>query len=210
MDTLKNYFQKHHQWVINVVLFISIGQYIYRETQIYKIFKELNFIDITFFISSLVFLTVILIRRNYQKVDTNWSHWLVATVSFFSNMYFIKTNPATGIILNIANVISLLALLIGLAALLSLGRSFGVVPAVRVVKTGGAYRFVRHPMYLSDIITKIPIVMKYMNVYNVAIFIIAIVLYVLRIHFEEQLLREFPEYQEYMKKVRYRFIPFIY
>ena len=35
---------------------------------------------------------------------------------------------------------------IALAAKLSIGRSFGVVPANRGVKRGGTYRLIRHPM----------------------------------------------------------------
>jgi protein-S-isoprenylcysteine O-methyltransferase Ste14 len=42
-----------------------------------------------------------------------------------------------------------------LLSLLSLGRLFGVRPALRGLATGGPYRLVRHPMYLSYIVSDI-------------------------------------------------------
>ena len=41
---------------------------------------------------------------------------------------------------------------ITLAAKMSLRRSFGLVPANRGVKVSGAYRFVRHPMYMGGFV----------------------------------------------------------
>ncbi|OGF65026.1 MAG: hypothetical protein A2Y62_14500 [Candidatus Fischerbacteria bacterium RBG_13_37_8] len=211
MEKLKQFFHKHHQWIINVVLFICIGQYIYRETEIYQIFKNLKFIDITFFTCNIIFLLLILIRRNYRKVDTSWTHWLVATASFFSSMFFMKSHVTVSqTVHSVANGINALAIIVNLIALLSLGRSFGIVPALRIIKTRGAYRVIRHLMYVSDILLKTPILLIYFSVYNLAIYLFSVILYILRAHFEEQILQNDSEYNAYMQKVKYRFIPFIY
>src|SRR5262249_28469043 len=52
-----------------------------------------------------------------------------------------------------------LLLCVGMAlqflGMLSLGRSIGIVPAHRGIKTGGLYRWVRHPLYLAYTVTQV-------------------------------------------------------
>ena len=57
--------------------------------------------------------------------------------------------PAGGLVL------VTLAAFLSIASLLSLGRRFGVFPALRGLMTRGPYRLVRHPMYLAYVIADI-------------------------------------------------------
>ena len=41
---------------------------------------------------------------------------------------------------------------LAMAAFVSLGRSFSVIPEARELTTRGVYRFVRHPMYLAELL----------------------------------------------------------
>src|SRR5260370_25569425 len=45
--------------------------------------------------------------------------------------------------------------LLAALAVISLGRSFGIVAANRGIRTGGPYRFVRPPLYSAYILTQI-------------------------------------------------------
>jgi protein-S-isoprenylcysteine O-methyltransferase Ste14 len=45
------------------------------------------------------------------------------------------------------------------------------------------------------------------SAYNIALAVVSTAAYVYRAVLEEQFLAQFPEYREYMKRVRYRFIP---
>jgi len=212
MKKIKQFLFKYHQLVINILLFICLVHYVYKETHIYELFKKLDIIDVTFFLHNIIFLTVILIRKEYINIDKDWRHWVVVILSFFSNLFFIKRKEYIHIPLVIKTVgyINALSIIVGILALISLGRSFGIVPAVREIKTDGLYKIIRHPMYLSDILFKTPIVLKYFNLYNVLIYTISVFMYVLRARYEEQLLATYNSYKDYLQKVKFRFIPFIY
>ena len=96
---------------------------------------------------------------------------------------------------------------IALAAKLSLRRSFGLIPANRGVKSGGAYRFVRHPMYTGYVLNHIGFMLLYFSFWNVAIYMITWVLLYLRAIEEEKFLLQDPLYVDYAKSVKARIVP---
>jgi protein-S-isoprenylcysteine O-methyltransferase Ste14 len=96
---------------------------------------------------------------------------------------------------------------ISLAAKLSLRRSFGLVPANRGVKSGGAYRFVRHPMYTGYVINHIGFILLYCSAWNLAVYAVCWTLLYLRAIEEEKFLLNDPEYGAYAQTVRARIIP---
>ena len=93
---------------------------------------------------------------------------------------------------------------------LSLGRNFGILPINRGVKTKAAYRFIRHPIYLSYIVLDFGIIMAFSSANNYAVSLAGIILYILRIRYEEEVMERSKEYQEYKKKLKYKLIPFVY
>jgi protein-S-isoprenylcysteine O-methyltransferase Ste14 len=96
---------------------------------------------------------------------------------------------------------------IALVAKLSLRRSFGLVPANRGVKSGGAYRFVRHPMYTGYVFNHIGMLMTFFSAWNVAVYAAAWLLLYLRAIEEEKFLLTDPEYAAYANKVKGRIVP---
>ena len=91
-----------------------------------------------------------------------------------------------------------------------LSRTVEVQEGQKVVDTG-LYRIVRHPMYMATTILflSIPLVLGSLPAF--VIFLIYPVLLVKRIKNEEAVLADgLPGYREYMEKVRYRMIPFIW
>ena len=97
--------------------------------------------------------------------------------------------------------------LIALAAKLFLGRSFGVVPANRGVKSQGVYRIVRHPMYAGYILNQLGFLLVFFSAWNIAIYALAWLLLYLRAKEEERFLEADEAYRDYCSKVRYRLIP---
>ncbi len=96
---------------------------------------------------------------------------------------------------------------IAFAAKLSLRRSFGLVPANRGIKSGGTYRFVRHPMYSGYVLNHIGFLLLYCSLWNVAVYAITWVLLYLRAIEEERFLLGDPLYVAYAQSVKARLVP---
>jgi len=96
---------------------------------------------------------------------------------------------------------------LAVASFLSLGKGFGVLPAIRRVATGGPYRYIRHPAYLGEGLYAIGIMLFRVNWMTGFILVVTIVLGLMRILIEERVLSRSPEYRRYRKSTRYRLIP---
>ena len=89
-------------------------------------------------------------------------------------------------------------------------RTIEVKEDQKVVDTG-LYKIVRHPMYLITIILFLTIPLILGSIISFLIFIIYPFIIIMRINNEEKVLeKELKGYKEYMKKVNYKLIPFIW
>ncbi len=78
------------------------------------------------------------------------------------------------------------------------------------LRTGGIYRFIRHPMYTSVIFVFIGITLYLRAYYSFILNVGAVIFLLTKISFEEkQLLEKFPEYKAYRSRTK-KLIPFIY
>jgi len=91
-----------------------------------------------------------------------------------------------------------------------LGRSFSILPEGRKLVTRGPYAIVRHPLYLIEMVGILGTVINFLSWQAVLLFIAQTAMQFVRIHYEEQVLKEsFPEYEDYALQTR-RVIPYIY
>ncbi|MEM5428892.1 isoprenylcysteine carboxylmethyltransferase family protein [Cupriavidus oxalaticus] len=95
-------------------------------------------------------------------------------------------------------------------AKLTLRFSFGILPANRGIVSHGAYRFVRHPIYLGYLIADVGFLLTNFGLQNLLVYTGLYALQAVRINREEALLSDDPEYRQYREKVRYRAVPGIY
>ena len=100
-----------------------------------------------------------------------------------------------------------LAAALSLVSLLTIGRFFGVRPALRGLVRSGPYRFVRHPMYLSYILADIGYNLQEWNSVTLLLVLVGWMSLVYRIHAEERLLSQHAEWPAYVGLVRYRLFP---
>ena len=98
-------------------------------------------------------------------------------------------------------------LVIVIAGKVSLGRSFGLMPANRGVVSSGLYRLVRHPIYMGYLITHVGFVLANGTFGNIAIFLGADITLMIRAVYEERVLARDSAYREYQSKVRWRVLP---
>lgn len=91
-----------------------------------------------------------------------------------------------------------------------LSRTVEVQENQKVIDTG-LYGVVRHPMYMSTLILFLALPLVLGSVLSMCIMLFYIPIIIMRIKNEEQVLKDGLEgYEEYMKKVKYRIIPFIW
>jgi len=101
-------------------------------------------------------------------------------------------------------------LVLALAGIGVLGRSFGLVAANRGVKTTGLYGFVRHPLYSAYFLVDCGYVLENLSVRNLGLLVIALAAQLVRIREEERVLVEDHSYVDYCQRVRYRLVPLVY
>ena len=125
------------------------------------------------------------------------------TISFFG-----KTDQALPNLLSTACV--LIGIIMMLVTIRHLGRAFSLVPQARSVVQTGPYRWIKHPLYLSEEIVILGVVLQYLTPVTVILLILHIGVQVCRILYEEDLLRRnCPEYSSY-EASRWRLIPYVW
>jgi protein-S-isoprenylcysteine O-methyltransferase Ste14 len=112
--------------------------------------------------------------------------------------------PAVGLVL------VALAAGLSLVSLLTMGRLFGVRPALRGLVTSGPYRFIRHPMYLSYVLADIGYNLQEWNFVTVLLVLVGWISLVYRIHAEERVISQHAGWPAYVVLARYRLFPGIW
>jgi protein-S-isoprenylcysteine O-methyltransferase Ste14 len=103
-----------------------------------------------------------------------------------------------------------LAACLSLASLLSLGRRFGVFPALRGLVTRGPYRLVRHPMYLAYVIADLGYNFQEWNFGTALMVMAGWASLIYRIQAEDRILSQDAQWSAYAASVRYRLLPGIW
>jgi protein-S-isoprenylcysteine O-methyltransferase Ste14 len=148
-----------------------------------------------------------ILRKAPVTVSDRFVDWLLAIVGTFAPL-FLLPSPSGG--LNWGGMVLVPGMILQILAVLSLNRSFGLVAAKREIKTGGLYRFVRHPLYASYVLIMTGYLAGNVTWWNVVIGMLTIACHVARIVREERHLAQDGSYVEYMKRVPYRLIPLMY
>ncbi len=104
-------------------------------------------------------------------------------------------------------VLVMLAAFLSFASLLSLGRWFGVWPALRGLATRGPYRLVRHPMYLAYVLADIGYNLQEWNFGTALLVIAGWASLIYRLRAEERILSQDAGWSTYVALVRHRLFP---
>jgi len=151
-----------------------------------------------------------ILRHPSQATSRRTIAWLAAPVGAFSMLLARPVeNPDAGpfAVLEVVQIVGLAIAFIGLGFL---GRSFGIVAALRRVKTSGVYGWVRHPIYAAYLLSYTGYVLENPSMRNFALLGLSTAGQLVRIVEEERVLVGDPDYRAYRQRVRYRLIPFVY
>jgi len=172
-----------------------------------------TFVDWIYVLQHVLVLTIALTRRPPEVYNHSLPSSAAVVVAYaypYAQVAYIRwvpgdpAWPAGGLFL------VTLAGCMSLASLLSLGRRFGVFPALRGLVTRGPYRLVRHPMYLAYVIADIGYNLQEWN-FGTALLVMAgwaALLY--RIQAEERILSLDARWSSYAASVHYRLLPGIW
>ncbi|MGZ5051783.1 MAG: methyltransferase family protein [Methylobacter sp.] len=145
-------------------------------------------------------------RRRPETVSVRLFDWVVAIAGTFIPLLF---RPATEGILPADNLI-IVGAVFQMLSLLSLNRSFALVAAKREIKTAWMYRVVRHPLYASYGLIFTGYLLTHTTTENLLVYLATMTLMCMRIFREESHIARDPVYREYMNRVQYRLIPFVF
>ena len=167
--------------------------------------------------SSLLFLIQISIvawlficRRPAMSFDTRPLHWIAAVGASFGPFLLQPAESSLMLVSMVGIPLQLTGILFSLAALLRLGKSFGIVAANRGLVTSGPYGVVRHPAYLGYMLSELGFLMMNPTMTNSLLVAIVWILQISRIVAEEKLLLADPGYVDYKDRVAKRLIPAVW
>jgi protein-S-isoprenylcysteine O-methyltransferase Ste14 len=153
--------------------------------------------------------TLFIVRRTPWIVSRSPRAWSAAAIGTFGMLAARPAyHPIGGLELLYGVMQGVGAVLAG-AAVISLGRSFGIVAANRGIRTGGPYRFVRHPLYSAYILTETGYLLENPSLRNWCLFAVVMAFQAVRIIEEERTLAEDPAYREYRERVPSRILPYV-
>ncbi len=194
-------------WLVNIAVASFYSYYIYD-----SIIRLANGTCVTLLIALLFRNTsitlVFLLRRPSKLISRNIGDWIAAIGgTFITYLYTSRAQPIYPFLVPTAYVVMIVTAFISTICIINLGRSFGIVPANRGVKTELLYGIVRHPLYSLYTIYDLAVISLAFSSHNCYICILHALFSFLRAKREENILMRDSAYKEYVSKTRYMFMP---
>jgi protein-S-isoprenylcysteine O-methyltransferase Ste14 len=199
-----------------ILLFVEVQQFAVRLHHHPSLTRLVGNSLYLLFIALFVALTVL--RPPAQAIDRRLLPWLATTVGTFglvvSPLLLTSSGPrlftlgrwggATEALLSLVSIAG------ALVSLTALGTAFSLIPQARHLVVRGPYRLVRHPMYFFEGLAMAGGMISAGTVAAVVMTSLVLAAQVVRIQYEEQLLRSvFPDYDERFRGIAH-LLPGIY
>ena len=136
--------------------------------------------------------------------------WTIAILGTIAPLFLRPGGTHLPMLLTIGLGIQLVGSVLSTIAVWNLWRSFGIIAALRTVRTKGFYGVVRHPLYASYLVSYFGFILANPTLLNISLIAFSMACQYMRAIAEERILMTDPAYCDYMQKVRYRFIPFVF
>ncbi|MBP1753457.1 MAG: isoprenylcysteine carboxyl methyltransferase [Geobacteraceae bacterium] len=166
--------------------------------------------DWVYVLQHLLVLGIALTRRPPEVQDRSLLSSTAVVVSYaypYAQVAYLRWVPGDPTWPEAGLVLVTFAAFLSFASLLSLGRWFGVWPALRGLATRGPYRLVRHPMYLAYVLADIGCNLQEWNFGTALLVVAGWASLFYRIRAEERILSQDSGWSNYVALVRHRLFP---
>lgn len=192
-------------WPINLSIALLWSRFVLHAIGVWL--KHGSPINLGILVHNTLLFVLFLTRRKSVDTSHRLLDWIIPVFTLACTMLLLSNPSINRSIFIVSNMVQGIGILGIIFSLLSLGRSFGIVPANRKIKVSGAYKIVRHPIYTSELTFYLGFLLGNFSVRNVIIVMLIIGGQIWRSMAEEKLLSKDSKYSDYLKNVRYRFIP---
>jgi protein-S-isoprenylcysteine O-methyltransferase Ste14 len=169
-----------------------------------------TYVDWIYISQHLIVLGLALTRRTPITCDYSARATAAVVVAYaypYAQVVYLGWSPGDAVSPNAGLILVTIAAVLSLASLVSLGRSFGILPASRGLVNYGAYRLVRHPMYVAYVLSDIGYMLQEWNVGSLLLVLAGWTSLLYRIHAEERVLSRDDRWTPYVASVPYRLFP---
>ena len=149
-------------------------------------------------------------RRAPALVDRSMRARALTGMSILGPLLLMPSPPTRLASDAVTAAVSAIGLTVVIAGKMSLGRSFGLMPANRGIVCTGPYRLVRHPIYMGYLITHVAFLAANPSPWNIVALVGADLVLMARAVCEECTLGRAAEYRDYQTRVRWRVVPGVF
>jgi protein-S-isoprenylcysteine O-methyltransferase Ste14 len=167
-------------------------------------------LDWIYVLQHVIVFGVALTRRPPRAQDSSWRATLACLVAYtypYAQIIYLGIVPGSSAWPQLGHILVTVAAGMSLASLLTLGRWFGIRPALRGLAQTGPYRLVRHPLYLAYLIADVGLNCAEWNGGTLLLTAVGWVSLLYRIHAEERMLAQDAGWAAYVGAVRFRLLP---
>jgi protein-S-isoprenylcysteine O-methyltransferase Ste14 len=166
-----------------------------------------RFTGLLLLMSELLVVVMTVRRRTAAAVDRSVRARMLTLLSMLGPPLLRPATVAALVPGALTVALSMAGLAVVITGKMSLGRSFGLIPANRGIVSSGLYRLVRHPIYLGYLVTHAAFLAANPTAWNLAILLTADAALLARAVCEEGTLAADPSYRAYQQTVRWRVCP---
>jgi protein-S-isoprenylcysteine O-methyltransferase Ste14 len=146
-------------------------------------------------------------RRPAALVDRSAGATIVTFVSVVGPL-LLRASDEAGLLPDVTTAaLTGVGLIVVVVGKMTLGRSFGLVPANRGIVIAGPYAFVRHPIYSGYLVTHVAFLLAHPRVWNVVLLAVSDSALIVRALVEERVLDHDARYRAYCQRVGWHFVP---
>jgi len=193
-----------HPWVDKALALVAVLPFVYPIAIHFR--HHFRFGEIVYLAQVLLLIGTMIFRRPPVRITTNKYYWAVSFIASYWGLFILSVEqPGRALVgSRVLLPIYVVGVFMDVWGRLSLGRNIGMLPAQRKIVDGGAYRWVRHPIYTSVFLLSVAGTLASFSAANFLLYALGIAWFVERTFSEEEFLRSDPNYAAYMRRVRWR------